>query len=48
VEDRSGKRPQESKRGEEVAPPEDEMPKIKGLLWVVLVFVYSKGAVVRT
>ena len=30
-----------------VAPPEDEMPKIKGPFWVVLVFVYSKGAVVR-
>ena len=31
-----------------VAPPEGEMPKIKGPFWVVLVFVYSKGAVVRT
>ena len=24
------------------------MPKIKGLFWVVLVLIYSKGAVVRT
>ena len=31
-----------------LAPPEGEMPKIKGPFWVVLVFVYSKGAVVRT
>ena len=31
-----------------VAPPEGEMPKIEGPFWVVLVFVYSKGAVVRT
>ena len=31
-----------------IAPPEGEMPKIKGPFWVVLVFVYSKGAVVRT
>ena len=31
-----------------IAPPEAEMPKIKGPFWVVLVFVYSKGAVVRT
>ena len=32
----------------DVAPPESEMPKIKGPFWVVLVFVYSKGAIVRT
>jgi hypothetical protein len=25
-----------------------EQPKIKGPFWVVLVFVYSKGAVIRT
>ena len=31
-----------------VAPPEGEMPKIEGQFWVLLVFVYSKGAVVRT
>ena len=34
--------------GSKVAPPEGEMPKIEGPFWVVLVFVYSKGAVVRT
>ena len=34
--------------GQRVAPPEGEMPKINGPFWVVLVFVYSKGAVVRT
>ena len=31
-----------------IAPPEGEMPEIKGPFWVVLAFVYSKGAVVRT
>ena len=31
-----------------IAPPEDEMPKIKGPFWVVLVLVYPKGAVVTT
>ena len=51
-------RPREGARGARIrlfrisldflAPPEGEMPKIKGPFWVVLVFVYSKGAVVRT
>ena len=35
-------------RGRTLAPPEGEMPKMKGPFWVVLVFEYSKGAVVRT
>ena len=30
-----------------LAPTEGEMPKTKGPFWVVLVFVYSKGVVVR-
>ena len=31
-----------------VDPPEDDTANLKSLFFVVLVFVYSKGAVVRT
>ena len=33
---------------DQVDPPEDDTANLKSLFFVVLVFVYSKGAVVRT